>query len=61
MQIAVKAKSKRRIADRLRDAKVDRSYLSQEDANIQEYIKRSKTERNSIVMSNEKYLKSFSL
>ena len=61
MQLVIEAKSKRQIADKLKMAKVDKSYLAQEDKNIKEYIEKSKLERNSILMSNEKYLKSFSL
>ncbi|MCB9096976.1 MAG: hypothetical protein H6630_05075 [Arcobacter sp.] len=61
MQLVIEAKSKRQIADKLKMAKVDKSYLAQEDKNIREYIERSKLERNSILMSNEKYSKSFSL
>lgn len=61
MQLVIEAKSKRQIADKLKMAKVDKGYLAQEDKNIREYIERSKLERNSILMSNEKYSKSFSL
>ncbi len=61
MQLVIEVKSKRQIADKLKMAKVDKSYLAQEDKNIREYIERSKLERNSILMSNEKYSKSFSL
>lgn len=61
MQLVIEAKSKRQIADKLKMAKVDKSYLAQEDKNIREYIEKSKLERNSILMSNEKYSKSFSL
>lgn len=61
MQLVIEAKSKRQIADKLKMVKVDKSYLAQEDKNIREYIEKSKLERKSILMSNEKYVKSFTL
>ena len=61
MELVIDVKSKRRIAERLKKATVDKSYLMKEASNISEYIEKSKLERKSILMSNEKYVKSFSL
>lgn len=61
MQLTIKTKSRSSIAERLRTAKVDKKYLALEELNIKMYISQVKQERNSIMMSNEKYHTSFSL
>lgn len=61
MQLIVRTKSKKRISDRLKTAKVNRSYFDQEELNMKAYISQGKEEKRSITMSNEKYHKSFSL
>ena len=41
MQLVIDVKSKRRIAERLKKATVDKSYLMKEASNISEYIEKS--------------------
>ena len=55
MQLVIDVKSKRRIAERLKKATVDKSYLMKEASNISEYIEKSKFDQENQRQFNQQY------